>query len=80
MLWMELRAGRAGRRFITSAPSLGISPRLVDPRHSVRTPTELHITQEGVPAVIPAKACYLGWQESLTLLAQLVDPEIPVQP
>ena len=39
--------------------------------------TELHITQEGVPAVIPAEACYLGWQESLILLAQLVDPEIP---
>jgi uncharacterized protein YndB with AHSA1/START domain len=39
--------------------------------------TELDITQEGVPDVIPAEACYLGWQESLTLLAQLVDPEIP---
>jgi len=42
--------------------------------------TELNITQEGVPAVIPAEACYLGWQESLTLLAQLVEPEIPDQP
>src|SRR6476660_9612695 len=41
--------------------------------------TELHITQEGVPAVIPAEACYLGWQESLTLLAKLVEPEIPDQ-
>lgn len=39
--------------------------------------TELHIVQEGVPAFIPAEACYLGWQESLTLLAQLVEPEIP---
>lgn len=39
--------------------------------------TELNIVQEGVPAVIPAEACYLGWQESLTLLAQLVEPEIP---
>ncbi|MES2475006.1 MAG: SRPBCC family protein [Verrucomicrobiota bacterium] len=38
--------------------------------------TELHITQEGVPAAIPAEACYLGWQESLLLLAQLVEPEI----
>lgn len=38
--------------------------------------TELNIVQEGVPAVIPAEACYLGWQESLTLLAQLVEPEI----
>ncbi|HEY1082265.1 MAG TPA: SRPBCC family protein [Prosthecobacter sp.] len=39
--------------------------------------TELNITQEGVPAVIPAAACYQGWQESLILLAQLVEPEIP---
>ncbi len=39
--------------------------------------TELNIVQEGVPAVIPAEACYLGWQESLTLLAQLVEAEIP---
>jgi uncharacterized protein YndB with AHSA1/START domain len=42
--------------------------------------TELHITQEGVPAVIPAEMCYLGWQESLVLLAQLVEPEIPDHP
>ena len=41
--------------------------------------TELNIVQEGVPAVIPAEACYLGWQESLTLLKQLVEPEIPDQ-
>lgn len=39
--------------------------------------TELHITQEGVPAVIPLELCYAGWQESLQLLALLVDPEIP---
>lgn len=39
--------------------------------------TELHITQEGIPDAIPAEACYMGWQESLILLAQLVDPEIP---
>jgi uncharacterized protein YndB with AHSA1/START domain len=41
--------------------------------------TELSIVQEGVPAVIPAEACYLGWQESLMLLAKLVEPEIPDQ-
>ena len=41
--------------------------------------TELNIVQEGVPAVIPAEACYLGWQESLKLLAQLVEAEIPDQ-
>ncbi len=39
---------------------------------------ELHIVQEGIPAAIPAEACYLGWQESLVLLAQLVEPQIPV--
>ncbi len=38
--------------------------------------TELSIVQEGIPAVIPAEMCYLGWQESLTLLARLVEPEI----
>ena len=41
--------------------------------------TELNITQEGVPAIISAPACYMGWQESLILLAQLVEPEIPDQ-
>lgn len=41
--------------------------------------TELHITQEGIPAMIPAEACYLGWQESLVLLAKLVEAEIPDQ-
>lgn len=39
--------------------------------------TEIEIVQEGIPAMIPTEACYLGWQESLTLLAQLVQPEIP---
>ena len=39
--------------------------------------TELTIVQEGVPDVIPAEQCYLGWQESLAQLANLVDPEIP---
>ena len=39
--------------------------------------TDLQIVQEGVPAVIPAEMCYLGWQESLAMLANLVEPEIP---
>tara|TARA_R110001599_G_scaffold171353_1_gene362176 strand:- start:173494 stop:173940 length:447 start_codon:yes stop_codon:yes gene_type:complete len=39
--------------------------------------TELNITQEGIPAVIPVEMCYLGWQESLMQLAKLVEPEIP---
>src|SRR5258707_11494068 len=43
----------------------------------VSTGTELNIVQEGVPDIIPAEACYLGWQESLILLAKLVEAEIP---
>ena len=39
--------------------------------------TEMNIVQEGIPDVIPAEACTLGWQESLTLLAKLVEAEIP---
>jgi len=39
--------------------------------------TELNVVQEGIPAVIPEAGCYLGWQESLALLAKLVEPEIP---
>lgn len=39
--------------------------------------TELNIVQAGVPEVIPAEMCYLGWQESLDQLAKLVEPEIP---
>lgn len=39
--------------------------------------TEINVVQEGIPTVIPAEACYLGWQDSLTQLAHLVEPEIP---
>lgn len=39
--------------------------------------TELNVVQEGIPEVIPPEACYLGWQESLTLLALLVEAEVP---
>ena len=38
--------------------------------------TDVNITQEGIPGVIPVEACYLGWQESLTLLVKLVEAEI----
>ena len=44
---------------------------------AVSVGTEVSIVQEGIPAAIPAEACYLGWQESLTLLTQLVEAEIP---
>jgi uncharacterized protein YndB with AHSA1/START domain len=39
--------------------------------------TEIKISQDGIPAAIPAEMCYLGWQESLEKLAKLVEPEIP---
>ena len=39
--------------------------------------TEMDVTQEGVPAVIPAEACHLGWQESLQLLTLLVEASVP---
>ncbi len=42
--------------------------------------TEVNIVQEGIPTMIPAEACYLGWQESLRLLTMLVEAEIPDMP
>ena len=39
--------------------------------------TDIKITQEGIPSVIPIEMCYLGWQESLEKLKKLVEPEIP---
>ena len=47
--------------------------------HPVSVGTEVHITQSGIPDVIPVEACYLGWQESLQLLTLLVNAEIPDQ-
>jgi len=45
--------------------------------NQVSVGTEMNVVQEGVPGVIPAEACYLGWQDSLVLLAKLVEAEIP---
>ena len=44
---------------------------------AVSVGTELRAEQRGIPAAIPTEACYLGWQESLQLLALLVEPDIP---
>lgn len=44
---------------------------------TVPSGTAIEIVQEGVPAVIPADGCYVGWQQSLAMLADLVEPEIP---
>ncbi|HTH38421.1 MAG TPA: SRPBCC family protein [Pyrinomonadaceae bacterium] len=51
---------------------------IVDLRE-VMVGTEVNIIQEGIPEAIPAEACYLGWQESLTLLGKLVEAEIPAE-
>ncbi len=60
-------------------PNLPGEMRVMVTLKKVSCGTELNIVQEGVPAVIPAEACYLGWQESLTLLAKLVETDIPDQ-
>ena len=58
-------------------PNLPGEMRVTITLRKVSTGTELNIVQEGVPDIIPAEACYLGWQESLILLAKLVEAEIP---
>jgi uncharacterized protein YndB with AHSA1/START domain len=58
-------------------PNLPGTMRVTVSLKAVSRGTELSIVQEGIPEVIPLEACYLGWQESLSLLAQLVEAEIP---
>lgn len=58
-------------------PSLPGAMQVTVTLKKVSVGTEVNITQEGVPDIIPAEACYLGWQESLALLAKLVEAEIP---
>jgi uncharacterized protein YndB with AHSA1/START domain len=58
-------------------PNLAGEMRTTINLNKVPSGTELRIVQEGIPSVIPADACYLGWQESLAFLAKLVEPEIP---
>jgi len=57
-------------------PSLTGQMQVTVTLRKVSVGTELNIVQEGVPDVIPLEACYLGWQESLRILARLVEPEI----
>ena len=54
-------------------PSVMVSTVTLSP---VSCGTDLHVVQEGIPDVIPAEACYLGWQESLTLLTLLVEANV----
>jgi uncharacterized protein YndB with AHSA1/START domain len=57
-------------------PNLPGEMRVTVTLRAVSMGTEIHIEQEGVPDVIPAEACYLGWQDSLDKLTRLVTPEI----
>lgn len=59
------------------APNLPGELKVTITLKKVMVGTELNIEQTGIPDVIPAEACYLGWQESLVLLAKLVEAEIP---
>lgn len=59
------------------APNLPGEMRVTVTLKQVSCGTDVSITQEGVPEIIPVEACYLGWQESLILLGKLVEAEIP---
>ena len=58
-------------------PNLPGEMRVTVELRAVSVGTEVHITQAGIPDIIPLDACYLGWQESLRKLAKLVEPNIP---
>lgn len=58
-------------------PNLPGSMQVTVSLRAVSCGTEVTIVQDGIPDVIPTELCYVGWQESLALLAQLVEPEIP---
>ncbi|MES1945638.1 activator of hsp90 ATPase 1 family protein [Salinisphaera sp. PC39] len=58
-------------------PNLPGEMRVTVELRQVSVGTELNVTQDGIPDMIPAEACHLGWQESLAALAALVEPEIP---
>ncbi|MGA0610993.1 SRPBCC family protein [Caldimonas sp. KR1-144] len=78
--YVELKPGERLRYTATfDDPNLPGEMQTTVSLKAVSCGTEVHIVQEGIPAVIPTEACCLGWQESLTLLAQLVEPEIPAE-
>jgi uncharacterized protein YndB with AHSA1/START domain len=58
-------------------PNLSGEMRTTVSFNKVSCGTELNVVQEGIPEAIPSEACYLGWQESLTLLAKLIEAEVP---
>ena len=79
--YLELKPGELIRHTDTfDDPNLPGEMQVTVSLKAVMCGTELSIVQEGIPDAIPTEFCYLGWQESLTLLAQLVNPEIPDAP
>ncbi|MBN6149324.1 SRPBCC family protein [Xanthomonas sp. AmX2] len=79
--YLELVPGELIRHTDTfDNPGLPGEMRVTVRLRAVACGTELDIVQEGIPAQIPTEFCYLGWQESLALLAHLVEPEIPDNP
>ena len=76
--YLELKPGeRIVATDVFDDPNLPGEMRTTYTLTKVSCGTEVHIVQERIPAVIPLEACYLGWQESLVLLAKLVEAEIP---
>jgi len=76
--YLELKPGeRIVATDVFDDPNLPGEMRTTYTLTKVSCGTEVHIVQEHIPAVIPPEACYLGWQESLVLLAKLVEAEIP---
>ncbi|MFO1296583.1 MAG: SRPBCC family protein [Rubrivivax sp.] len=77
--YLELEPGRRLRYSATFDPALGMPGEMhtTVTLKAVSCGTEMNVVQEGIPEAIPVEQCYLGWQESLTLLAQLVEAEIP---
>lgn len=76
--YLELKPGELIRYTDTfDDPNLPGDMQVTVSLRAVSCGTEVNIQQEGVPAVIPAEHCYLGWQESLQLLAQLIEADIP---
>lgn len=78
--YLELKPGeRIVATDVFDDPALPGEMRTTYTLKRVSVGTEVNIVQEGIPAAIPTEACCLGWQESLELLAKLVEPEIPDQ-
>lgn len=76
--YIELKPGeRIVATDVFDDPNLPGEMRTTYTLTKVSVGTEMNIVQENIPAAIPPEACYLGWQESLELLAKLVEPEIP---